>query len=94
VVGIVLFGIAKEFGLVWYAYQQNIMNQNPNVEFRVSMLHLYQDLKLLTKKKRHEIAVPIESVRSIQSKLLLWASSSSVILSQQGHAPYNQSIRL
>jgi hypothetical protein len=85
VVGIVLFGIAKEFGLVWYAYQQNIMNQNPNVEFRVSML---------TNKKRHEIAVPIESVRSIQSKLLLWASSSSVILSQQGHARYDQSKRL
>jgi hypothetical protein len=86
VVGIILFGIPKEFGLVWDAYQQNIMNPNPHVEFRVSM-HLYQDVTVLTNLKNNEITAPIESVNSIQSKLLLWSSSSSLSSSSSSSCP-------
>lgn len=60
----VLFGLPKSFPIVWRAYKQNLIDNNPHVHFDVSM-HLYSDIKKLTNPKNGEVDVRIESVSTL-----------------------------
>ena len=86
VVAILLFGVPKEFNVIWDAYQQNIIQQNPHVFFCVSM-HMYQDVKKLTNDKNREVGVAIESVDTIHSVLHKCdPSGPSSLSSPPGHS--------
>lgn len=57
---IVLFGIPKEFPVIWKHYEDNLIRLNPNVTFSVT-IHLYNDVTKLTNLKNNEFDVDIES---------------------------------
>ena len=77
---LILFGVPKHFDLIWKAYMQNLVLQNPGTQFRI-YFHYYEDLTSITNVKNAEIDIDVQSLEVIES--ILTGIDYTVITSNQ-----------
>ena len=67
-VAMILFGIPKEFDVIWKAYKSNIINRNVHhvTSFHVHM-HMYNDVWNLTNTKNHEYNINLKDTNTPES---------------------------
>ena len=67
-VALILFGIPKEFDVIWKAYKSNIINRNVHhvTSFHVHM-HMYNDVWNLTNTKNHEYNINLKDTNTPES---------------------------